>query len=597
MGAVSDPEPPPDGATTSEPRGARILVAVSLGLTVLCYVSSFGNAFLYDDVPLIETNAYLRTTHGLWTLFTHATMTSSPVWPHHYRPVLMLTFWLNYRIGGVAPLGYRITNLGVHLVNGWLAYCLLRRVLRRWTPRPTSDWASAFGASLFLLHPIQSIALNLVLKRNSSLCALFMLAALLLYARSRDATRPSRRRLDYAAALALGALAMLTKEDAIALPALVALFAVATQAGRWRDALPFLVAPAIFVARIAPHETILEAQGTALGHLLAQPIAFARYARMLVQPDAIAIAYDLEPTMQPFPWPRVVMLALLVAATGALWLQRKRWPLAAFAVAWAAFVLFPTSSIFPIFLTMDEVRCYLALLFVYGLVGVGVARLTAWLRQRAGQLRTAPFLALSPWLVACAAMLAADWRLDRAWSDALGQNQHAVERYPDSQLGNRGLCEQIFALTSSEAAVRQCSHAVALWPYDPMSRYYLVGALAKAGHLDEADRAAQVAVRQFPRSDVAWSALGHLAWLRDDNATATVAYRRVLALNPLDDGVRVHLADALLAQGDRDGARQLVASFDGAPPGRAIDVELLRSLRARLANPPDSPAPPSRTTP
>ncbi len=560
-----------------------MLVGSSLALTVLCYVSSFSNAFLYDDVPLIETNAYLRTTHGLWMFFTHTTMTSSPVWPHHYRPILMLTFWLNYQLSGVTPLGYRITNLAVHLVNGWLAFYLLRRVLRRWVSEPASDWASAFGASLFLLHPIQSIALNLVLKRNSSLCALFMLAALLLYARSRAA--PRRRWLLYAAALGCGALAMLTKEDAIALPALVALFALSTGTGGLGTALPFLAAPALFVVCVAPHEAILDAQGTALGHLLAQPIAFFRYTRMLVQPDAIAMAYDLEPIVHPLPWLRVAALVVLAVAVGGLWLLRRRWPLAAFAAAWAVFALFPTSSLFPIFLTMDEVRCYLALLFVYGLVGVGLARLTAWLRRRAAGLRTASFLAFSPWLIVCVVMVAADWRLDRAWSDALGQYAHAVERYPASQLGNRGLCEQMFAISSSEAVVEQCSHAVELWPHDPMSRYYLVGSLAKAGHLEAADRAARAAVRRFPDSDVAWAALGHLAWLRDDDATALSAYRRVLAINPLDDGVRVHLADVLLAVGDREGARQLVASFEGAAPGRAVDVQLLRSVAARLAAP------------
>ena len=73
-------------------------------------------------------------------------------------------------------------------------------------------------------------------------------------------------------------------------------------------------------------------------------------------------------------------------------------------------------------------------------------------------------LALSPWLLLCVSMVAADWRIDRAWSDALVQNEHAVDRYPQSQLGNRGLCAQIFALTSGEAAVRQCSRAVELWP-------------------------------------------------------------------------------------------------------------------------------------
>jgi protein O-mannosyl-transferase len=556
-------------------------MASSLGLTVLCYASAFSNELLYDDVPLIETNAFLRTTHGLWIFFTRASITSSPIWPHHYRPILMLTFWLNYWLGGVDPVGYRVTNLAVHMVNGWLAFCLLRRVLRRWVPAPDSDWASAFGASIFLLHPIQSIALNLVLKRNSSLCALFMLAALLLNARAHEATR--RRRLGYAAALGCGVLAMLTKEDAIALPALVALLALATGAGGVRQALPFVVAPAVFIARIAPQETILGAHSMAIGHLLAQPIAFFRYARMLVQPDAIAIAYDLEPVMHPLPWLRLVALVALAATVSGLWIGRGRWPLAALAGAWAALVLFPTSSIFPIFLTMDEVRCYLAFLFVYGLVGVGLARLTAWLRQRAVALRTASFVALSPWLILCVSMVASDWRIDRAWSDALGQNAHAVERYPSSQLGNRGLCEQIFVSSSREAAVTQCSRAVELWPSDPTSRYYLVGSLAQAGRFDAAARAARAAVRQFPESDVAWAALGHLAWLRDDNVTAAAAYRRVLAVSPLDDGVRAHLADVLLAEGDRHGARQLIESFDGAPPGRAIDAQLLQSVGARLA--------------
>lgn len=482
---------------------ARAVVVVSLLATVAAYAGGLGNPFIYDDVPLIVVNALLRTPHGLGTFFRHAVMTSSPVWPGHYRPVLMLTFWLDYQLGGVAPIGYRVTNLGIHLVNGWLVWCLLRRVLARWQPAARVDPASAFGASLFLLHPIQSITIDLVLKRNSSLCALFMLAAVLLFARAHDDDVPTqRRRTRFAAALACGVLAMLTKEDAVILPALVALFAVATRTARARAALPFAIAPIAFVVGIAPHETIAHAEANAVGHLLAQPIALGRYARMLVDPDAIAIAYDLRPIVHPFPWLRLVALVGLAVVVVAIGLGRRRWPLVAFATAWAAIVLAPTSSVFPIWLTMDEVRCYAALVFFYGLGGVGLARVHELVLERGRALATAPFLAVAPWLVVCVLALAADWRIVRTSGDALSAYAHAVARYPTSQLGNRGLCEQLFGLPPSDGAIAQCRRAVELWPDEPRSRYFLTGALAKAGRFDEALVVADAAVRRFPESDV-----------------------------------------------------------------------------------------------
>lgn len=568
----------------SLPRGVVYLLAASLGLAALAHLPALSNRLIYDDVALIEINALLRTTAGLRTLMTHATLTSSPIWPQHYRPLLMLTLWLNYHLGaGVEPLAYRATNLAIHLGNGVLAFFLLRRALERRVAAPLGDWAAAFGASIFLLHPIQSIVIDLVLKRNSSLCALWLFAAVLSYARALDATSTRARAVAFSGALLFGTLAMLTKEDAIVLPALIALWALWSGRGRLRHAAPFCLAPALFALRIAPHETMLRAQSSAFGHLLAQPLALARYAEMLVHPDAIAISYELQPMTQPFPWLRLVALVTLALSVVAVVIGGwRRSPLAALAVAWAVILLMPSSSLFPLFLTMDEVRVYASLLFVFGLMGLGLARLTFFIRHRAARLRSAGFLALSPWLLVAALQAAGDLQQDRLWSDSLAAYAHAVDRYPRSQLGNRGLCEQLFSRTSAPAAIEQCSRAVSLWPYDPTSRYFLVGALAKAGQLERAARVADDAVRDFPASDVAWAARGHLAWFRDDYPAAAAAYRRVLAINPLDDDVRVHLADVLAATGDGDGVRRICQSFAGAPPGRADDRALLASVCARV---------------
>jgi predicted Zn-dependent protease len=563
-------------------QGPRLLLLLAMALTVLAYVNALANPFLYDDVPLVTVNALLRDRHGLGTFFTHATLTSTPVWTQHYRPILMLTLWLNYQLSGVAPTAYRLTNLAIHLVNGWLVFCVLRRVFERRLASSQRNWAAAFAASIFLLHPIQAIVINQVLKRNSSLCALLMLATLLLWAQAHEAATTRRRALLWIGAVVAGALAMLTKEDAVTLPALVALFALATGSGRPREALALALAPAIFVLRIAPHEIIARQESTALGHLLAQPIAFARYAKMLVWPDAIAVSYDLLPITHPFPWTRLAALLTLALVVAVVIVNWRRWPLFAVAVSWALVLLAPSSSVLPLMLTMDEVRCYAALIIFYGLAGIALERLRAALAARLVPLRSAPLLALAPWLILCVLALTTDWRINLGWSDALAQNQRAVAQYPTSQLGNRRLCEYMFERNLTQGIVEQCQRAEELWPYDPPTRYYLVGALVKTGRLDEAEREARAAVLLFPAAVVTWTALGHVAWMRDDYPAAAAAYRRVLRMDPLDDSVRIHLADTLVALGDLDGARALVRSFAGAPPGRPEDVANLARLAAHL---------------
>jgi hypothetical protein len=494
---------------------------------------------VYDDVPLVAGNALLRTRAGLWTLSTSARMTSAPIWPGHYRPLLMATVWLQYQLAGATPWSWRLVNLLIHLGNGALVFALVRRLWR--DPR-----AAAWAAALWLVHPIHAIAVDLVLKRNTSLCALLMLLALV------AALRGSRRAL--MAAWLLGALALLVKEDAVALPLLVAL-ALAADGQPLRRAWPFAVAPVLFalaaLARLGAH-------GGALAYACAQPLALARYARMLVDPGAIAAGYDLEPGVTAL---RLVGVAACVLALAAAWAWRRRAPRLALAVGWAACALAPSSTIVPIAPAMDEVRAYVAFVFVLALAGAAVAR------ARFGWALGVLALGLSA---------RATFDAGERWRDPRALWGHAVARYPASKIANRGLCE-----AGGDPAV--CARAVALWPDDAFCRYDLVAALAGAGRVDDAARAADAAALALPDAPMVWLAAGHLAWLRDDGAAAERAYRRVLAVEPGNDSARVHLADVVLARGRVDEAKALLAPLAAVAPAAAADAALLAELRARLA--------------
>jgi Flp pilus assembly protein TadD len=184
-------------------------------------------------------------------------------------------------------------------------------------------------------------------------------------------------------------------------------------------------------------------------------------------------------------------------------------------------------------------------------------------------------------LVACAR---ASLTLDERWRDPLTLWQHAVARYPESKIAQRALCEQLGAMRSAEAPAA-CRRALALWPDDPHSHYAAVAALAGVQHLDEADALAAHMTARFPTTALAWLAVGHLAWLRDQLPAAERAYRRALALEPADDSARAHLADVLLGRGDRAGAAAIVRSFKLAPPGDPGDRRLIDEVAARLAAP------------
>src|SRR5439155_6472077 len=98
------------------------------------------------------------------------------------RPIVNLSFAINYAIGGLDGRGYHLGNLAVHLACALLAFGVVRRTLE--LPRIRDRFGGraadiAFAvALLWTVHPLNSEVVDYITERTESLMALFYLLKL-----------------------------------------------------------------------------------------------------------------------------------------------------------------------------------------------------------------------------------------------------------------------------------------------------------------------------------------------------------------------------------------------------------------------------------
>ncbi len=141
----------------------------------------------------------------------------------YYRPVVVLSFYLDYLIGGYDPAVYHIHNVVIHAGCAFLIFLFARCLCQC----RAVAWG---GALLFFVLPIHTDSVFWIVGRTDLLCALFYLGALILFLKYMQ--RGSSGTLF--ALAACSALAFFSKEMAVSLPAALAVLAVYCKA--WKTA-------------------------------------------------------------------------------------------------------------------------------------------------------------------------------------------------------------------------------------------------------------------------------------------------------------------------------------------------------------------------
>lgn len=135
------------------------------------YANSLQNGFTFDDWPLVAHNPLVMQP-DLGAIF------SSAYWPNKpnlglYRPLTTLSYGVNRWILGAGASGFHLVNVVLHLVNALLLFVGAQKILAR-------SYAG-FCALIFLIHPLQTEAVNSIVGRAELLATFWMLVAWALF--------------------------------------------------------------------------------------------------------------------------------------------------------------------------------------------------------------------------------------------------------------------------------------------------------------------------------------------------------------------------------------------------------------------------------
>ena len=199
-------------------RGIAAYVCLIVVAGMLTYANSTTGPFIYDDLTAIRQNDTIR---NIWPI-------SRPLSPPREtpvagRPIVNLSLAINYALGGLDVTGYHVANIAVHIACALVLFGLVRRTLL--APRlndrfgSSADAVALASALLWMVHPLQTEAVDYVTQRTESMMGLFWLLTLYCSIRARRSAHATGWTV--ASVLACG-IGMACKESMATVPLVVA---------------------------------------------------------------------------------------------------------------------------------------------------------------------------------------------------------------------------------------------------------------------------------------------------------------------------------------------------------------------------------------
>ncbi|MBM4055420.1 MAG: tetratricopeptide repeat protein [Planctomycetes bacterium] len=189
-----------------------LLFTIIIVTPLVVYLNSLVNTFVYDDYLTVTNNHFIREWRYLSALFSKKYSAISNELT--YRPVVTLSYFIDYALWQLKPAGYHFVNSVIHTVNVILLYFLTYRLF-------SNRISSLISCLMFSLHPVFSETVNAISYREDLLSATFLLIAFIFFLKSSNtATKIRNISLFYAVSLIAYFFALLSKEMAITFPLL-----------------------------------------------------------------------------------------------------------------------------------------------------------------------------------------------------------------------------------------------------------------------------------------------------------------------------------------------------------------------------------------
>jgi hypothetical protein len=204
-------------------------ILIIILFVTLTYGNSLLNGFVGDDDYTIARNDFIKSWKSLPLLFSKKYMSNADriIFGSYnsgdygsgeitYRPVVTLSYMLDYSFWKLEPMGYHLTNFLLHCAVAILLYIFILGLAH-------NNLLAVWVSLMFACHPVNTEAVNGISFREELLIAFFLLSAFILFIQSKKYTG-FRKSVLYISSCLLFFLGMLSKETAIIFPVLIILY-------------------------------------------------------------------------------------------------------------------------------------------------------------------------------------------------------------------------------------------------------------------------------------------------------------------------------------------------------------------------------------
>ncbi|MFA5160966.1 MAG: tetratricopeptide repeat protein [Elusimicrobiales bacterium] len=398
----------------------KFLPLLLAALTAAAFLPSLSNGFTnWDDQLYLTANTAVRSLSpaGVADIFSHF---------HRglYKPLVFLSFAVEYHFFGLNPVVYHATNLLFHVCNALLVFWFLFLVTER-------RGLAFCAALLFSVHPLRVESVAWIAERKDMLSSFFALLALVFHVLRRRRGQPVFAVLSGV----MLALSLLANAKAVMLPFIMAvtdIYMGTPVRKSLRDCLPYLGVTVMLglVNLFALRSADAGARLPSFASPLIASYGFLLYIAKTLLPVHLSVLYPY-PKGYPASLPPEYWLAPLAAAV-AVWLfirVTRADAAARYGGAFYAVYIFP-------FLQWMPVQPGVAMehLSYFPSIGLSLALAAVFARWRS---RAMPAV----FAAAIAMLCVLTWQRNKVWKDSFSLWNDRIAAYPDSTVGylNRGM--------------------------------------------------------------------------------------------------------------------------------------------------------------
>lgn len=553
-----------ESGKTSFPSESLTAILLIVIVSFAVYGNTLKNGFVYDDEFTIVNNTLIKSLYNLPKLFQKDYFTLSG--EGTYRPVVTLTYLLDYALYGLQPWGYHLTNVLLHVINGVLLYIFLSLITE---PSITNNKSSSISerlfsnaplliSLLFVTNPVLTEAVNGISYREDLLVFLFSIAALTLYVvlRTRHEVITQNTTIFFILSCWLYFLALLSKEMALTFPLIVICYGWVFSKEKIkiksllfnRYNIGYLVVTLVYIYlrfyyfRNPANGEVPPWQLTE--RLSTIPWLVITYIKLIVFPISLSADYVIEPIKSLFSMPFIYCTALTGLTIAAAWKSRNR--IITFGIMFFIIALIPVYNIIPIGNPLAERYLYMPLLGLTIVAGLIFHQIVVS-KYKSLSIKAALLFIITIYSVTVV-------ERNSVWKNSYSLWSDTVQKMPNSSRAHTSLGIVYYDKGWVDKAIEQHQIAISLKPGYSLAHNNLGVAYFAQNKLNEAIAEYKEALILDPDNSDAHFNLGTVFQKQDRADAALNEYKNAIKLRPYEPDVHYSLGSLYLDQGKLEEA-------------------------------------------